>query len=106
MAWNLLIGLLYFGGLLLLLTPPRGEGDGRRIARHMLALLMFGVGAVEIQGRIEVGPGRTFLLVSAFLLVVVEGIRRVWVHPRAGGGEETSGAGEESDPGGFSSRND
>lgn len=78
---NLLFGLCYVAGLVLLLVRPvlpggaNGRGRLRRMARHLVALLLFAVGTVELQKRLGAGSDRSFIVISALVLLVVEGFQ-------------------------------
>lgn len=80
-AKYVLDGILYLSGLLLVMMPPKsipywkGSRPAVRLCKHALGLGMFVVGTMGIHEIAREWTGMGFVLVSAFLILVVSGLR-------------------------------
>jgi len=94
-------GVLYLSGFLLVLMPPKsiphwdGSRAGVRLFKHALGLGLFVVGTMGIHKIAREWTGMGFVLVSAFLILMVSGLQVL----RQKGFDE-----EESSDDGFSER--
>lgn len=86
--YDLLAGLLYLVGLVLIVMPPESlpiSGPRKpavRLTKHTLGLLLFLLGTMRIHRRIRHQVGAAFLIGSIFLILSLA-IVRVWMEKRS-----------------------